>query len=120
MEYLPADIIIADTSYSEIAVNVVIEEAVEQEISFSKGDIDINDADNAYNYYIEEPDLVKIKVKGFADEIADVGVDDLNPRISVAALREGIYELEIGLDSSEKYTVKDGYKVKVRVSKKDE
>ena len=120
MEYLPADTIIADSSYSEIAVNVVIEAAVEQEVSFSKDDINIIDVDNAYSYEIEEPDMVKVKVKGFADEIADVGVNDLNPRISVAALREGIYELEVGLDSSEKYTIKDGYKVKVRVSKKND
>ena len=120
MEYLPADTIIADTTYSEIAVNVVIEAAIEQEVSFSKGDINIIDVDNAYTYEIEEPDMVKVKVKGFADEISDVGVSDLNPRVSVAALREGVYELEVELDSSEKYTIKDGYKVKVKVSKKND
>ena len=120
MEYLPPDIIIADDSFSEVAVNIVIEATSEREIPFSKNEIGISDMDAAYNYSIEEPDTVKVKIKGFEDEIADIGVSNLNPKISVSALREGIYELELSLDSSDKYTIKDGYKVKVRVSKKND
>ena len=120
MEYLPSDIIIADDSFSEVAVNIVIEATLEREIPFSKNEIGISDMDAAYNYSIEEPDTVKVKIKGFEDEIADIGVSNLNPKISVSALREGIYELELSLDSSDKYTIKDGYKVKVRVSKKND
>ena len=116
VEYLPSNVFVADSTGSEIAVSVELGELMEQEKVLNPGDIRITGGAYEMNYEILDPQPLKIKIQGFEEDITDIDIVSLNPRVNVEGLKAGKYDLEIEFDTSETYTIKDTYKVKIEVT----
>ena len=113
-EYLPSEIQVADST-TEIAVSVQVEAISQRELTLSTSNIKIIGSDDKYEYVFDDPQNLKIKVSGFAEDLADINIDSLNPRISVQDLGTGDHELEVIFDESEKFKIDESYFVILKI-----
>lgn len=116
LNYLPSGIFLADDSTNDLAVNVVIEEMSESEITVSKSSVRIIGKNADYTYDILSPDSFKVRLSGFAEDLDGLTADDINPRINVKGLTIGEQNVEVEFDDPDKYDIKDRYDVKIEVS----
>ena len=119
-DYLPEGIFAVDESQSVIAISIEIEKMVEKEINLAKNSITILDKSTKYDYEVKAQELIKIKLYGFQEHIADVNLDALYPRVSVADLEPGSYDLSLTFNESETFVVNGTYSVTVEVKEKNE
>ena len=119
-DYLPEGIFLADETQGEIAISIEIEKMVEKEINLAKNSITILDKDAKYDYEVKAQELIKVKLYGFQEHIADITLDALYPRVSVADLEPGSHELSLTFNESETFVVNGTYNVTVEVKEKDE
>lgn len=119
-DYLPEGIYAVDESQSVIAISIEIEKMVEKEINLAKNSITILDKSTKYDYEVKAQELIKIKLYGFQEHIADVNLDALYPRVSVADLEPGSYDLSLTFNESETFVVNGTYSVTVEVKEKNE
>lgn len=119
-DYLPEGIFVADESQTEIAISIEIEKMVEKEINLAKNSITILDKSTKYDYEVKAQELIKIKLYGFQEHIADITLDALYPRVSVADLEPGSHELSLTFNESETFVVNGTYSVTVEVKEKHE
>ena len=113
-EYLPSEIQVADST-TEIAVSVQVEAISQRELTLSTSNIKIIGSDDKYEYEFDDSQNLKIKVAGFAEDLADINIDSLNPRISVQDLGTGDHELEVIFDESEKFKIDERYFVILKI-----
>ncbi len=112
--YLPENIIIADET-SEIAVSVTVEKVSTKEITLSTSNISVVGINNELDYEITDNSNLKIKVTGFEEDLADINIDSLNPRISAQNLSIGEHNLQIDFDESKKYKIEGTYTVTLEI-----
>ena len=86
----------------------------------AKNSITILDKSTKYDYEVKAQELIKIKLYGFQEHIADVNLDALYPRVSVADLEPGSYDLSLTFNESETFVVNGTYSVTVEVKEKNE
>lgn len=116
---LPNNVILADSDMKEIAINVVIEQLSEQEISIGKGNVALVKMNNDLEYEIINPETLKVKLEGFAEDMEGVTVDDLDPRASVDGLGVGTHEVTVEFNDPKDYTIKGTYTIRVVVKEKE-
>ncbi len=116
VEYLPAEVFVPDNSSNEIAVSVELAETCEQEKTLNPGDIKILGGAYEKNYEIIDPQPLKIKIQGFEDDITDIDVVSLDPRVNVEGLQPGKYDLDIEFNAGDNYTINGSYKVRIEVT----
>lgn len=114
---LPPNIYIADDT-SEIAVSVDIERVETKEVTLSTVAIKMINQNNNYKYQVSKPPILKIKVTGFQEDMLDLSIDSLNPRMSVQDMEPGEHEVQVMFDESERLTISDKYTVTVEISEK--
>jgi hypothetical protein len=66
---------------------------MEQEKVLNPGDIRITGGAYEMNYEILDPQPLKIKIQGFEEDITDIDIVSLNPRVNVEGLKAGKYDL---------------------------
>ena len=114
---MPPNIYIADDT-SEIAVSVDIERVETKEVTLSTVAIKMINQNNNYKYQVSKPPILKIKVTGFQEDMLDLSIDSLNPRMSVQDMEPGEHEVQVMFDESERLTISDKYTVTVEISEK--
>ncbi len=118
--YLPEGITITDNSDPEIAVNVSVEATTEKEIVMAAANIMIDGKDDAYDYQITPSEVTKVKISGFEEDLEEITIDTLNPRIDVKDKNVGEYAVQVTFTQGDKYQISGTYSVVVNVTEKKE
>ena len=117
-EYLPQDVFLADST-TEIAVSVNIERVSTKEFSLNSSAIKIVGTNSKYNYSIMKPQVVKVKLNGFQDDLSSMLITELNPRIKATDLKPGEHEIQVVFDNSDVYSLVGDYYVTLSVEEKE-
>lgn len=106
-------------SPNEVSVSVTIEQLEIKSLTVAKEDIEIsaNAADDTLNYEIQTQSIT-ISLKGKANELKNINIDSIKPKINVADLAEGTHKLPLVLELPDDIKTEGSYEVEVIVTKK--
>ena len=117
--YLPENVILADSN-TEVAVNIVVEEQAVREIEVSASDIAMMGMNVAYDYTLKTSKAFKIRLKGLEADIANVSKESLQLSVDATDLPAGEHVMKLSYASPKNTTVTVLGKVTLEVTEKEE
>ena len=128
-EYLPENVVLADSSFTgKVTVTAFVEEIFTKEIEILREQIQMVNVPEGIIAEIENPEEnIVIEVDGFVSAQADFRDSDVKAKIDVLSymnnnnlmeLEAGEYEMEIKFELPEKVWIEDKLQTKIIISKK--
>ena len=128
-EYLPENVVLADSSFTgKVTVTAFVEEIFTKEIEISREQIQMVNVPEGIIAEIENPEEnIVIEVDGFVSAQADFQDSDVKAKVDVLSymnnnnlmeLEAGEYEMEIKFELPEKVWIEDKLQTKIIISKK--
>ena len=117
-DYLPDEVILADTN-SEVAVNIIVEEQTVREIEVSASDIAMMGMNVSYDYTLKTSTAFKIRLKGLEADIEKVNKDSLQLSVDATDLPAGEHVMKLSYASPKNTTVTVLGKVTLEIKEKE-
>ncbi len=116
--YLPEGIYLADEN-DQIAISVEIEGTVERKITVNSSDISFTGMNkDRYEYDIKFPANYSVTLSGLNDNIKDIKVKDLEPKVDVTNKTEGEYQIYVTYKSHDDFAIKNEQRVTLIIKDK--
>lgn len=126
-EYLPENVILADSSFDGKAkVTAVIEETFSETIEISAEQIELVNLPDGWKGEIKDSENIEAAVKGFASAQSEFDSRKIKAQVDVQSYLEekqitepesGTYEMEVTLELPEAFWTEDHIQIKVKILK---
>ena len=118
-EYLPEDVIVADSN-TQVAISINVEEKVTKKLLVSVNDINLYGKLDEYEYAMESTSDFSVNITGIKDVIDNVSKDDIKFYIDVGDLVPGTNYMTLSYVDPKDYEVIITGKIKVIVTRKED
>lgn len=117
----PYGVSVVDSDMENIVVKVTVEKLVEKTINISKNDITFTNTDSDFEHeYTDQVGSYSIKLMGLSEDLEEITIASLSPRINLSGLEAGKHYVELDITLPQNVTAMNTVVVGIRLFEQKE